>query len=164
MADSSFDIASKIDAQEVDNAVNQAIKEINHRYDLKDSNSEIKYNQDDSKLTISASDEFKVKAVYEVLKQKMVKRNISIKALKPKEIEKALGGTAKQEIDLQQGISKEKAKDIVKDIKNAKLKVQAQIQNDQIRVSAKKKDDLQSVITLIKNNDYDIHVQFLNYR
>jgi uncharacterized protein YajQ (UPF0234 family) len=164
MADHSFDLASKIDAQEIDNAVNQALKEIATRYDLKDSSSTISFARNDSKLFLSSSDEYKLKAIYEILKQKMIKRTISIKALTEKEIEQALGGTVKQEIIIQQGISKERAKDIVKDIKSTKIKVQVQIQNDQIRVSSKKIDDLQAIIKFIKEKDYPLHLQFINLR
>ena len=164
MADNSFDIASKIDAQEVDNAINQAKKELLNRYDLKNSNSDIEFNRTDNKITLTSSDDYKIKAVLEILKLKLVKREISLKALEYKEIQKAMSGTVRQEINIQQGIPIEKAKQIVKDIKSAKIKVQAQIQADQVRVSSKKIDDLQSVIQLIKQNDYDINIQFINMR
>ncbi len=164
MADHSFDITSKIDAQEVDNSINQAKKELTNRYDLKNSNSDIEFNSTDNKITLTSSDDYKIKAVLEILKLKLVKRDISLKALEYKEIQKAMGGSARQEINVQQGIPTEKSKQIVKDIKSAKIKVQTQIQGDQIRVSGKKIDDLQSVIQLIKQNDYNIHIQFINMR
>ncbi len=160
----SFDIGSKIDYQEMDNAINQTNKEVETRYDLKDAESEIDFNKTDHKLNFQAKDEFKLKAVIEIFKQKLIKRQISPKALMPGEIKAALGGTAKQEIKLQQGIPKDKAKDIVKDIKDTGLKVQTQIQDDQIRVSSKKIDDLQAIMAALKDKDYGIHAQFLNYR
>lgn len=163
-SDHSFDIASKIEPQEIINGVHQAEKDLENRFDLKDSGSKIEYVQAQSKLLISSSDEYKVKAVYEILQQKLIKRNISPKAFTLGPIKQALGGTAKQEITIQQGIPIEKAKEIVKEIKAAKLKVQAQIQGDQVRVSAKKIDDLQEVIKLVKELNLDFHVDYLNYR
>lgn len=165
MADThSFDIGSKIDYQEMDNAINQTDKEVDTRYDLKDAESTIEFNRSEHKLNFQAKDEFKLKAVVEIFKQKLVKRGISIKALTGGDIKSALGGTAKQEFKIQQGIPKDKAKDIVKDIKDSGLKVQAQIQDDQIRVTSKKIDDLQAVMQVLKDKDYGIHAQFLNYR
>ena len=164
MADHSFDIASKIDYQEVDNAVNQAIKEITHRYDLKDANAEINLNQKDNYIQLAAAGDYQLKAVSEILKQKFVKRGLSVKALQPKEIEKATGESVRQKIELQQGIPQEKAKTIVKTIKDLKLKVQSQIQGDQVRITAKKIDDLQSVIKMLKEKDFGIHMDFINYR
>jgi cyclic-di-GMP-binding protein len=164
MADSSFDIASKVDDQEIDNAINQALKEINNRYDLKDSKSDIEFNHADKKIVLTSCDDFKIKFVLEIFQQKLVKRGISLKALDCKDIEKASGSTARQEINLQQGIPIEKAKQIVKDIKAEKIKVQAQIQGDQVRVSGKKLDDLQAVIALVKGKKYDIDIQFINKR
>ena len=164
MADNSFDIVSKVDAQEMDNAINQTLKEIQTRYDLKDTKSDLEYNRNDLKITLTAPDDFKIKAILEILKQKMIKRGISLKTLNYKDIQKAAGDTVKQEIEIQQGIPKEKAKDIIKDIKDAKLKVQAQMQDEQIRVSAKKIDDLQAVIQLLRSKDYDLPLQFSNYR
>ncbi len=160
----SFDIASKVDHQEVINAVNQALKEISQRYDLKDAKCDIEFKPADHLIILTAADEFKVEAVGDVLKQKMVKREISLKALTFEEIKSALGGTAKQEVKLQDGISSEKAKEIVKDIKETKSKVQAQIQGDQVRVSGKSIDDLQSIMQHIKSKDYDIHIAFSNFR
>jgi cyclic-di-GMP-binding protein len=163
-SDHSFDIACKVDPQEVDNAVNQALKEIVNRYDLKDSKSEIDFNKTENKLSLTSSDNYKIKAVLEILKQKLIKRDISPRALEEKEIQKASGDTAKQDIIIQQGIPVEKAKDMIKDIKATKMKVQCQIQDDQIRVTAKKIDDLQAVMQLIRSKDYGIHTQFSNMR
>ncbi|MCP4050362.1 MAG: YajQ family cyclic di-GMP-binding protein [bacterium] len=164
MADHSFDITSKIDDQEIDNAINQAIKETTNRYDLKDSNSSIEFNRSEHKIKASSSDDFKLKAVLEILKQKLIKRNISAKALIIHDIQKASGDSARVDIDIQQGIPQEKGKEIVKDIKASKIKVQCQIQGTQVRITAKKIDDLQSVIKLIKSKSYDIHIQFDNMR
>ncbi|NBV83001.1 YajQ family cyclic di-GMP-binding protein [bacterium] len=162
--DHSFDIASKVDPQEVTNAVNQALKEITQRYDLKDAGCEIEFKPSDHLIQIAAADDFKVTAVGDVLKQKIVKREISLKALSFGEIKSALGGTAKQEIKIQDGIPIEKAKEIVKDIKDAKLKVQSQIQGDQVRVSSKSIDELQAVIKLVRSKDYGIDVGVNNFR
>lgn len=165
MADThSFDIGSKIDYQELENAVNQTMKEVATRYDLKDANAELEFKPNDHKAYLSAADEFRVNSVFEIFKQKLIKRGISPKALTPGTVKSALGGTAKQEIAIQQGISKEKAKEIVKVIKESGAKVQTQIQDDQIRVIGKKIDDLQVVISLLKGKDFGIDVQFLNYR
>ncbi len=167
MADTySFDIGSKIDFQEIDNAINQTNKEIMTRYDLKDSDSEIEVNEKESKLSINASDEFKLKGILEILKQKLTKRNISSKALTLGPIKTAgVGGSkAKIEIEIQNGIPKEKAKEIVKDIKATQFKVTTSIQEDQVRVSAKKIDDLQAIMAMLRDKDYGIFFQFLNYR
>jgi len=158
----SFDIVSKVDMQEVDNAVNQAIKEIAQRYDFKGSKSEI--SQEKDAVKILADDDFKLKAVIDVLQSKFHKRNISIKALQYGKVEPASGGMVRQMITVQQGISKEKGKDIIAIIKEAKLKVQAQIQEDQVRVTGKNRDDLQSTIQLLKGKDLDIEMQFVNFR
>lgn len=160
----SFDIVSKVDYQELSNAVNQALRDIQQRFDLKDSNSEIDLNTKENKLTLHSADEYKVKAVYEILQVKLVKRAISLKALKLGEIESALGGRAKQEITIQQGISKESAKEVTKEITQSKLKVQTQIQGDQVRVIAKKIDDLQAVIKVLQGKNFDIPLQFINFR
>jgi cyclic-di-GMP-binding protein len=160
----SFDIVSKIDMQEVDNAVNMANKELSTRYDLKDSKSEIELVKAEQRIDLTSSDEYKIVAVYDILRQKLIKRQISVKSLSPGKIEDSHGGTAKQKIDLHVGIDKEKAKKIVKDIKDAKAKVTPAIMDDQIRVTGKKLDELQAVMQLIKSNDYDIHLQFENYR
>lgn len=158
----SFDVVSEVDRQEVDNAVNQTRKEVAQRYDLKSANAEIELEKDE--IRIVSSDEYTVKAVVDVLQSKFVRRGISLKALSYGEIEPAGGGRARQKITVQQGIQTEKARAIVKAIKDAKLKVQAQIQNDQVRVTGKKRDDLQQVIQLLKQQDFELPLQFSNFR
>ncbi len=158
----SFDIVSKVDMQEVDNAVNQAIKEIGQRYDFKGSKCQITPEKDSVKIL--ADDDYKLKAVVDVLQSKFLKRNISIKALQYGKVEPASGGMVRQIISVQQGISKEKARDIITAIKESKLKVQAQIQDDQVRVIGKNRDDLQDAIQLLKGKDLDVEMQFTNFR
>ncbi len=158
----SFDVVSKVDPQEVDNAVNQTRKEVGQRYDFKGTKTEIR--EEENALHIVSDDEFKVKAVVDVLQSKLVRRGVSLKALVYGKIEPAAGGLAKQTITVQQGIDTDKARHIVKLIKDRKLKVQAQIQADQVRVSGKKRDDLQAVIELLKAQELDLPLQFLNYR
>jgi uncharacterized protein YajQ (UPF0234 family) len=158
----SFDVVSQVDRQEVDNAVNQTRKEIGQRYDFKGTKTEIAL-EDDS-IQIISDDDFKVKAAVEILQSKLVRRSVSLKALVYGKIEPAAGGRAKQTITVQQGIAIEKARQIVKIVKDAKLKVQGQIQGDQVRVSGKKRDDLQAVIQLLKAQDLDLPLQFINYR
>ncbi len=160
----SFDIVSEIDFQEADNAVNQAIKEIHQRYDLKDSNTQIDLNKKDKLININTKDDYSLKASIDILETKFIRRNISIKALKFSEPEAAAGGRLKQTVNLQSGISKENAKLITKMIKDSKLKVNAQIQDEQVRVSAPKIDDLQAVIKLIKDADLDFPTQFVNMK
>lgn len=160
----SFDIVSEVDNQEVDNAINQALKEIHQRYDFKGSKSEITFNKKENTINVASDDEFKIKSVIDILQNKMIKRGISIKALKYGNIESASGGTVRQEIKLQQGIEKDDAKMIVKMIKDSKLKVQAAIQDEQVRVSGKVKDDLQAVMKLLKDSDLSFAFQFTNYR
>lgn len=160
----SFDIVSEIDFQEADNAVNQAIKEIHQRYDLKDSNTQIELNKKDKLININTKDDYSLKASIDILETKFIRRNISIKALKLNEPEAAAGGRLKQVINLQSGISKENAKLITKMIKDSKLKVNAQIQDEQVRVSAPKIDDLQAVIKLIKDADLDFPTQYVNMK
>jgi len=164
MADASFDVVSEIDMQEVKNAMQIALKEITHRYDLKDAGAEIILNEKESKVDLKASDEYKIKVVLEIFEQKLVKRGISIKALVPGDIDAGLSGIAKQEVKLQCGIDREKSKIITKDIKGIKLKVQPQIQNDIIRVTGKKRDDLQAVMQFLREQNYDIPLQFVNFR
>lgn len=158
----SFDVVSRVDRQEVDNAVNQTRKEVAQRYDFKGSKTEI--NVDKDSIHIVSDDEFKVKAVVDILQSKMVRRGIALKALVYKPIEPAAGGLAKQTIDVQQGIETEKARKIVKLIKDTKLKVQVQIQGDQVRVSGKKRDELQAVIAMLKEQDLELPFQFENFR
>lgn len=158
----SFDIVSQVDRQEIDNAVNQTRKEVEQRYDFKGSKTDIRIEGDTIQLV--SSDDFKVKAVVDILQSKLVRRGISLKALVYGKIEPAAGGMAKQTITVQQGIEVEKARAIVKLIKDRKLKVQGQIQSDQVRVSGKNRDDLQAVIQLIKAQDLDLPLQFVNFR
>lgn len=162
MADSSFDIVSKVDLQEVKNAIAQATKEIQTRFDLKGTGSAVDLAGED--LVLASSDEFKLRAVREVLEQRLVKRNVPLKAITWAEIDKALGGTVRQKASLQKGIPTEKAREIVKIIKGSKLKVQTAIQGDQLRVTGKNRDDLQSVMRVLRESDLGIDMQFTNYR
>ena len=162
MADSSFDIVSSVDLQEVKNAIAQATKEIQTRYDLKSSSSSVELTGEE--ILLASSDEFKLKAVREVLEGRLVKRNVPLKALTFETIEQALGGTVRQKVTLQKGIPTDKAREIVKVIKGTKLKVQAAIQGDQLRVSGKSKDDLQTVMQVLKSTDLGIDMQFTNRR
>ena len=164
MPENTFDIASKIDLNEVSNAVQQTSKEIQTRYDLKDSKSSVELNEKDRKILLASSDEYKLKAVTEILGQKLVKRNVPLKGLQYGTVIPASQDTVRQEIMLQQGIPIEKARDIVKTVKDSKLKVQASIQGDVVRVSGKDRDTLQQVIALLKAKDFGIDMQFTNYR
>ncbi|MEW6703161.1 MAG: YajQ family cyclic di-GMP-binding protein [Bacteroidota bacterium] len=163
-ANHSFDIVSEIDFQEVDNALNQAIKEIQQRYDLKDSNTELVLNKKEKLITLNTKDDYSRKQSIDILQTKFIKRSISIKALKYLEPEPAANGRLKQTVNLQSGISKEDAKLITKMIKESKLKVNAQIQDEQVRVQAPKIDDLQAVMKLVKEADLNFPVQFKNYK
>jgi uncharacterized protein YajQ (UPF0234 family) len=158
----SFDVVSRIDLQEVDNALNQTRKEVAQRYDLKDSKTEIGWDQ--KEITITSADDFKVKAVVDVLQSKLVKRNVPIKNLDYGVVESALGGRARQKITVQQGIETEKAREIVKFIKGSGVKVQAQIMDDEVRVTGKKRDDLQDVIAKLRGADLGLALQFVNFR
>jgi len=162
-SDNSFDVVSKIDLQEVSNAIQQAAKEIHTRFDLKDSKSEINMEGKDA-IVLSSADEYKLKAVTDVLQTKLVKRQVPLKGLQYEAIEPAAGSTVRQRIKLQQGIPIEKDREIVKLIKDSKLKVQASIQGDTVRVSGKDRDTLQQVIALLRNKDFGIDMQFTNYR
>ncbi|HLH15777.1 MAG TPA: YajQ family cyclic di-GMP-binding protein [Bryobacteraceae bacterium] len=164
MPDNSFDIVSKIEIPEVLNAVQQAQKEVSQRYDLKDSKSSIELKEKENKILLASQDEFKVKAVVDILESKLVKRGVPLKGLTFGEITPAAGSTVRQEITLQQGIPTEKAREIVKKIKDTKLKVQASIQGDFVRVAGKDRDTLQSVIQVLRNSDFGIDMQFTNYR
>ena len=164
MPDNSFDVVSLVEMPEVVNAIQQSMKEITTRYDLKDSHSNIELNEKDRKITLSSKDEFKLKAVIEILGQKLVKRKVPLKALSYGPIIPAAGSTVRQEATLQQGIPIEKAREVVKVIKDSKLKVQAAIQGDLVRVSGKDRDTLQQVIALIKGHEFGIDIQFTNYR
>jgi hypothetical protein len=164
MPDNSFDIVSKIELPEVSNAVQQALKEIQQRYDLKDSRSSIELNEKENKLFLQSSDEFKLKAVIDILEQKLVKRKVPLKGLSFGTVTPAANSSVRQEITLQQGVPIEKARDIVKAIKDSKKKVQASIQGDFVRVSARDRDSLQEVIALLRAADFGIDMQFTNYR
>jgi cyclic-di-GMP-binding protein len=165
MADEhSCDIVSKIDLQEVLNAVQQAVKEISQRFDFKGSRSSIELNKDKHEITVISDDEMKLKTVLDILQSKLVKRGISLKALQYGKIEQASGGTARQLITLQQGIPTDKAKEIVKIVKDTKLKVQSEIQKDQVRLRGKKIDDLQAIMKLLREKDLGIYIDFANFR
>jgi uncharacterized protein YajQ (UPF0234 family) len=162
MPDNSFDVVSKIDLQEVSNAIQQALKEIHTRFDLKDSKSNIELDKDG--IVLHSADEYKLKAVNDVLQAKLVKRGVSLKGLTYGAVEAAAGGTAKRRITMQQGIPIEKARDIVKLVKDSKKKAQASIQGDLVRVSSKDRDTLQEIIALLRGKDFGIDMQFTNYR
>lgn len=160
----SFDIVSQVNFQEVDNAVNQAVREIHQRYDLKDSNTQIELNKNDKLITIITKNDYSLKSGIDILQTKFIRRGISIKVLKFDNPESAAGGRIRQKIILQSGISKENAKKITKMIKESKLKVNAQIQDEQIRVQAPKIDKLQAVIELVKNANLDFPTQYVNLK
>ena len=162
-ADNSFDIVSKVDIQEVRNAIDQASKEVNARFDLKNSNSSIKLEGDDT-IQLASADEYKLKAVIEILQQKIIKRGISLKSLTFEKLEQATGNSVRQKIKLTQGIASEKAKEIVRVIKDSKKKVQASIQGETVRITGKDRDTLQEAIALLKNHDFGIDMQFTNFR
>jgi uncharacterized protein YajQ (UPF0234 family) len=164
MPENTFDIVSKIELPEVSNAIQQAIKEIQQRYDLKDSKSSIELQEKENKIQLASADEFKLKAVIEILEQKLVKRKVPLKGLGFGTVTPAAGSSVRQEITLQQGIATEKAKEIVKVIKDSKKKVQASIQGDLVRVSGKDRDALQDVMALLRSTDFGIDMQFTNYR
>jgi uncharacterized protein YajQ (UPF0234 family) len=162
-SDNSFDIVSKVDLQEVRNAIDQASKEIHTRFDLKNSHSEIRLEGNDA-IQLASADEYKLKAITEILEQKLVKRGVSLKALTFGKIEPASGSSVRQKITLQQGIASEKAKEIVRVVKDSKKKAQASIQGDTVRISGKDRDTLQEIIALLKGHDFGIDMQFTNYR
>ena len=164
MPDNTFDVVSKIELPEVNNAVQQALKEIHQRYDLKNSHSLIELHEKDKKLTLQSQDEFKLKAITEILEQKLVRRQVPLKGLTYGPITPAAGSTMRREITLQQGIPLEKAREIVRVIKDAKKKVQASIQGDFVRVAGKDRDTLQDVIQLLRGTDFGIDMHFTNYR
>ena len=163
MPENTFDIVSKVDLQEVTNAIQQTLKEVHTRFDLKDSKSNIVLDGKDA-IVLTSVDEFKLKAVNDVFQQKLVKRGVPLKALSYGPVETAAGSTVRQRITMQQGIPVEKARDIVKVIKNSKKKVQASIQGDLVRVSGKDRDALQEIIALLRSSDFGIDMQFTNYR
>ena len=163
--DCSFDIVSEYDKQELVNAVDQVKRELTTRFDLKNSNSKVELEQD-KQIVITTNDEMKLKNILDILQSKLVKRNLSIKILDTKPVENALGGNVRQVFELKKGLTQDLAKKIVAEIKNTKLKVQASIQGEQVRVTGKDKDDLQAVIQTLRKNadDFDVPLQFTNYR
>ncbi len=160
----SFDVVSKIDMQEMKNAVDQTDKEISQRFDFKGSKTELTLKEKERELEIVSDDEYKLNAVIDILKSKCIKRNVSLKGLDFGKVETALGSTVRQKIGVQSGIPEDKAKTITKAIKEQKLKAQAQIQGDQIRVQSKSKDELQTVMAFLKQEDFEIDLTFENYR
>ncbi|MFA5161463.1 MAG: YajQ family cyclic di-GMP-binding protein [Elusimicrobiales bacterium] len=160
----SFDAVSKVDMNAVADSVNIAMKEIVNRYDFKGSNSTIELDQKGMALKLASSDDFKIKALYDVLLTRMAKRGIPLKNLQPQKIESSLGGTARQEIKIQAGIPVEKAKEMARLVKDSKLKANASIQGDQLRVTSRSKDDLQKVIALLRGGNFGLELQFTNYR
>jgi uncharacterized protein YajQ (UPF0234 family) len=162
-AENSFDIVSNVELPEVTNAIQQALKEITQRYDLKGSHSDIQFDGKDE-IVLTSADEYKLKAVTDILQSKLVKRNVSLKSLDYGKIEQAAGATVRQKVKLQQGIAIEKAREVVKVIKDSKKKVQASINGDIVRVTGKDRDSLQEVIALIRSTDFGIDIQFTNYR
>src|SRR5262245_41923198 len=164
MPDNSFDVVSIVDMPEVLNAVQQATKEVLTRFDLKNSKSEIQLNEKEKKITITSLDEFKLKAVVEVFQQKLVKRKVPLKNFTYGAVQPAAGSTVRQEITIQSGLAVEKSKEIVRTIKDSKIKVQASIQGDLVRVSGKSRDLLQEVIQLLRQSDFGVELQFTNYR
>lgn len=160
----SFDVVSQINMAEMKNAVDQTLKEVRQRFDFKNSKSDLTLKEKENELVTVSDDEYKLKALLEILKAKCVKRSVSLKALIYGKVEEAQGGTVRQVIQIQSGLTMEKAKEISKGIRDAKLKVQAQIQGDQVRVQSKSKDDLQTVIAFLKQQDFGVDLQFVNYR
>jgi uncharacterized protein YajQ (UPF0234 family) len=162
-AENSFDVVSKVDLQEVKNALDQAMKEIRTRFDLKDSRSEVKL-EGETALQLASANEYTLQTVTEILQQKLAKRGVSLKAFKYGKVEPAANSSVRQKVDLQQGITAEQAREIARTIKDSKIKVQASIQGDTVRVSGKDRDALQEVIALLKRKDFGIDLQFTNYR
>jgi hypothetical protein len=164
MPDNSFDVVSQIEMPEVNNAIQQAMKEITTRYDLKDSKSHIELNEKEKKVILSSSDDFKLKAATEIFQAKLIKRGVPVKNLTYGPIIPSAGSSVKQEVTLTSGIPTEKAKEVVKKIKDGKLKVQAAIQGDLVRISGKDRDTLQQAIALLRGQDFGIELQFINFR
>jgi uncharacterized protein YajQ (UPF0234 family) len=158
----SFDVVCKVDLQEIDNAISQTLKEVGQRFDFKGTPTELR--REDYALHLRSSDDFKVRALADILREKLARRQVPVKALTEQPVEPGPAGSAKQRLDLQQGIETEMAREIVKLIKDAKLKVQAAIQGDQVRVTGKKRDDLQQVMALLRNRDFPVAMQFVNFR
>jgi len=164
MPDNSFDVVSEIAMPEVNNAIQQAMKEIITRFDLKDSKSNIELNEKDKKLILSSADDYKLKAITEILQNKMVKRGVPLKNFTYGVVQPSSGSSVRQEVTLQVGIPIEKAKDVVKKVKDSKLKVQASIQGEVVRIAGKDRDTLQQAMALIKGSDFGIEIQFTNFR
>lgn len=164
MADNSFDVVSKVDIPEVHNAIQQALKEIVNRYDLKNSRSSIEFREKDNLLILASANEFQLKAVIDILESKLVKRQVPLRNFEYGEVQPAAGQTVRMEVKLQQGLATEKAKEIVKAIKDSKIKVSFSIMGDYVRVSSKSRDLLQQVIQLLKSGDFGVDLQFTNYR
>jgi len=164
MPDNSFDVVSLIEMPEVNNAIQQAMKEVTTRYDLKDSKSAMELNEKEKKLTLSSSDDYKLKAITEILQSKLIKRSVPVKNLTYGVVTPAAGSSVKQEITLTSGIPIEKARDVVKKIKDSKLKLQASIQGDLVRISGKDRDTLQQALALLRGADFGIDLQFTNFR
>src|ERR1017187_6508696 len=162
--ENSFDIVSKVEIQEVRNAIDQALKEIRQRFDLKDSHSEVKLAEGDKEIQLASDGEYHLEAVKEILGQKLVKRGVSLKNMTYGKLEPALGKSVRQKITLQQGIPIEKAKEIVKLVKDTKKKAQASIQGDTVRISSKDRDELQAIIALLRGKDLGVELTFTNYR
>jgi uncharacterized protein YajQ (UPF0234 family) len=160
----SFDVVSKVDMQEVKNAIDQALKEIHQRFDFKGTKTELTLKEKESELIVVSDDDYKLKSVLDIVKAKLVKRSVSVKAFAFGALEPALGGTVRQVAKIQNGLTTEKAKEIAKEIKDAKFKAQAQIQGDQVRVQGKSRDELQAVIAFLKGKDFGVDLQFANYR
>jgi len=158
----SFDVVCKLDLQEVDNAINQTLKEVGQRFDFKGTPTEVR--REEFALQLRSADDFKVRALADILREKLAKRQVPLRALQEGPLEPGPAGTAKQRLDLQQGIAIEKAREIVKLVKDTKMKVQVAIQGDQVRVSGKKRDDLQAVMKLLREHDLGIAMQFVNFR
>jgi len=158
----SFDVVCKLDLQEVDNAVNQTLKEVGQRFDFKGTPTEVR--REEFALQLRSADDFKVRALADILREKLARRQVPLRALQERPLEPGPAGSAKQRLDLQQGIAIEKAREIVKLVKDTKMKVQVAIQGDQVRVSGKKRDDLQAVMKLLREHDLGIAMQFVNFR
>ncbi len=164
MADFSFDIVSEVDLQEVDNAVNQAIKELGQRYDFKNSKASVAFDRKEKRITLIADDDFKLRALTDILATRLAKRSVSIKALKFNQPEKAFEGYLRQQVEICMGIDKERAKELTGIIKGLGLKVQTQIEGEKIKVSSAKKDELQAVIAQLRGLDFSLALSFCNYR
>ena len=162
--DFSFDVVSKVDINLVDESIANAMKEVINRYDFRGSNSDITFDKKENAITLLSSDDYKIKALYDVLLTRLSKRNIPLKNFQPGKVESALGGQAKQAVKIQQGIPQDKAKEMVRAIKDAKLKVTAAIQGDSLRITSRSKDELQTVMNLLRGGDFGVTLQFDNYR